>query len=348
MTDDSLAGALREPLDRLLAGECTPAVVRLIERGGDHTALWARLVDSGFLDAMLPESAGGAGLSLAEAFDLFVVEGRHGLPLPMAHTMFVRALLERAGLGAPPGPIAIAPRVRWAADAALTCPGVPCGLVAEWVAVEHPNGWLLLPVQAAERRDTGVHGSQRADLHWSAVPPDSLGATQHVAWAEAGAALTAAQLAGTMRRVLELSVAFANQREQFGRPLGKFQAVQQQLAVMAEHVTAAHMAARIGCSGAGPEPVPLRAAMAKARASEAASLATTIAHAVHGAIGVTAEFDLQLYTRRLHEWRADFGSELHWNRVVGRALLAGGPEGADSTLDFMRRELIPPNPEIAP
>ncbi len=347
MKDDSLAGALREQLDRLLAGECTPAVVRRIERGGDSAALWTRLVDSGFLDAMVPESAGGAGLSLAEAFELFVVVGRHALPLPMAHTMLVRALLERAGLGAPPGPIAIAPRVRWAADGGLTCPGVPCGLVAEWVAADHPNGWLLLPVQAAERRDNGVHGSQRADLRWAAVPPDSLGAPQHVAWAEAGAALAAAQLAGTMQRVLELSVAFVNQREQFGRPLGKFQAVQHQLAVMAEQVTAAHVAARIGCSGSGLEPVPLRAAMAKARSSEAATFAATIAHAVHGAIGVTAEFDLQLYTRRLHEGRADFGAEQHWQRVLGRALLAGGPEGADSTLDFMRRELTPQNHEIA-
>lgn len=340
MSDDSLATAL----DRLLGGVGTPAVQRSIEQGGDGAALWAHLVESGFLDALVPESAGGAGLTLAEAFPLFVVEGRYALPLPLAHTMFVRALLERAGLGAPPGPIAIAPRVRWAADGALSCPGVPCGRVAEWVAVEHPAGWLLLPVQAAERRSTGIHGSLRADLHWSAVPPEALGATPPVRWAEAGAALAAAQLAGAMQRALELSVAFANQREQFGRSIGKFQALQHQLAVMAEHVTAAHMAARIGCSGAGPEPVPLRAAMAKARASEAATFAASIAHAVHGAIGVTAEFDLQLCTRRLHEWRADFGAEQHWNRVVGRALLASG---ADSTLDFMRRELIPPNPEIA-
>jgi acyl-CoA dehydrogenase len=339
MSDDSLTVAL----DRLLGGVCTPAVLRQIERGGDTNALWASLTDSGFLDALVPESAGGAGLTLAEAFPLFVVEGRHALPLPLAHTMFVRALLERAGLGAPPGPIAIAPCVRWTSNGALSCPGVPYGLVAEWVAAEHPAGWLLLPVQAAECRSTGVHGSLRADLQWPTVPPEALGATQPVAWAEAGAALTAAQLAGAMQRVLELSVAFANQREQFGRSIGKFQALQHQLAVMAEQVTAAHIAAEIGCSAAGPEPAPLRAAMAKARASEAATFAATISHAVHGAIGVTAEFDLQLYSRRLHEWRADFGAEQHWNRVVGRALLSSG---SDSALDFMRRDLIPQNHEI--
>ena len=114
---------------------------------------------------------------------------------------------------------------------------------------------------------------------------------------------------------------------------------------MAEQVAAAQMAAAMGCSGAGPLPRPLRAALAKARASEAAALAAGIAHAVHGAIGVTAEFDLQLHTRRLHEWRADFGAESHWNTVLGHALLASGP---DPALDFMRRELFPQNHEIVP
>jgi alkylation response protein AidB-like acyl-CoA dehydrogenase len=220
---------------------------------------------------------------------------------------------------------------------------VPCGLVTEWVAVDHPGGWLLLPVAGAERRATGVHGSLRADLHWPSVPAQALGSQESVAWQAAGAAITAAQLAGAMQHVLELSVAFANQREQFGRSIGKFQAIQHQLAVMAEQVAAARVAAEIGCSGAGPEPVGLRAALAKARCSEAATFVTTTSHSVHGAIGVTAEFDLQLFTRRLHEWRADFGSEQHWNRVLGRALLASD---AGSTLDFMRLQLIPQNHEI--
>ena len=181
MSDDSLLATLREQLDRLLAAECPPARVREIERGEEADSLWRPLQDSGFLDAMLPEAAGGAGLTLAEAATLFAIEGRHVLPLPMAHTMLVRALLERAGLGAPPGPIAIAPRVRWAPDGGLSCPAVPNGRVAEWVAAAHPGGWLLLPVAAAERcalgsvGGDGVHGSLRADLQWAAVPPQSLG-----------------------------------------------------------------------------------------------------------------------------------------------------------------------------
>ena len=125
-------------------------------------------------------------------------------------------------------------------------------------------------------------------------------------------------MAGAMQRVLEATLAYANDRAQFGKSIGKFQAVQQQLSVMAEQVFAARMAAEIGCAGDGIAPHPLRAAVAKARASEAAEKVVAIAHAVHGAIGVTAEYDLQLHTRRLQEWRADFGSQATGMRSLAR------------------------------
>ncbi|MEO8310104.1 MAG: acyl-CoA dehydrogenase family protein [Caldimonas sp.] len=334
---------LVEPFERLLADACPPAVVREIERGGDPAPLWARLEASGFLDILVPESARGAGLRLADAFPLFVVEGGHALPLPLAQTMLVRALLARDGVDAPRGSIAIAARTQLGADGAVSCRATPYGLVADAVVVALADGWRVLSTAAAQRTASGVHGSLRADLRWQAMPADAIASPSPVAWSEAGAAVTAAILAGAMARVLQLTVAFANDRVQFGKSIGKFQAIQHQLAVMAEHVVASHMAAEIGCAGAGPRPAPLRAALAKARTSEAAALVAPMAHAVHGAIGITAELDLQLYTRRLHEGRADYGAETHWNRIVGRALLDADAGGA---LDFMRSALIPSNDEI--
>jgi acyl-CoA dehydrogenase len=141
--------------------------------------------------------------------------------------------------------------------------------------------------------------------------------------------------------VLATTVTFANQREQFGRPIGKFQAVQHQLAVMAEQVTAARIAAQIGCAGGnegdGLVPDELRAAVAKSRTSEAAAIVAPMAHAIHGAIGITADLDLQLYTRRLHAWRMDHGSEHAWNRVLGLAVLASPHTLA---LDFLRSTVL--------
>lgn len=336
--NDSNHDLFAAPFERLLAEQCPPDAVRQIERSPAPGALWAQIEASGFLDVLLPETAGGAGLSLAQALPLFEAEGRHAVPLPVAHTMFVRAVMGQAGAVPPSGPIAIAPLLLQAADGNLRCPGTPYGLLAEWVAVAAPQGWLLLPAAQAQRVATGIHGSLVADLHWPALPTGAHRSAQPAAWCEAGALIAAALLAGGMQRVMEMTVDYANQREQFGRSIGKFQAIQHQLAVLAENVAASRMAAALGCSDAGTWPLPLRVAVAKARTSEAAALAAHIAHAVHGAIGVTAEFDLQLHTRRLHEWRAAFGAETHWNRVLGRALLA---DPTRSTLDFMRQALMP-------
>jgi alkylation response protein AidB-like acyl-CoA dehydrogenase len=82
------------------------------------------------------------------------------------------------------------------------------------------------------------------------------------------------------------------------------------------------MASALAFCGAGAVPGRLATAIAKARTSMAVPLIASTAHALHGAIGVTAEYDLQLYTRRLHEWRIADGSETFWNRMVGSAALA--------------------------
>jgi alkylation response protein AidB-like acyl-CoA dehydrogenase len=141
-------------------------------------------------------------------------------------------------------------------------------------------------------------------------------------------------LVGAMKRAFELTLDYANQRVQFGKSIGKFQAIQHQLAVMAEQVAAAAMAAQaaFAAGGAGLPPAPA-CAVAKARTSEAAAQVAAIAHAVHGAIGITEEYDLQLVTRRLHEWRVAHGSEAHWHGVLGRQLLASP---LPTATDFVR------------
>ncbi|HSV46246.1 MAG TPA: acyl-CoA dehydrogenase family protein, partial [Ramlibacter sp.] len=115
--------------------------------------------------------------------------------------------------------------------------------------------------------------------------------------------------------------------------IGKFQAIQHQLSVMAEHVAAARMAAEAGFASDSSRPTVSACAVAKARASEAAQQVASIAHAVHGAIGVTEEYDLQLYTRRLHDWRAAHGSEAHWHRLLGRLFV---DSAAPLAVDFIR------------
>ncbi|MEO8279340.1 MAG: acyl-CoA dehydrogenase family protein [Ideonella sp.] len=325
-----------EPFDRLLGDACPTALVREVEAGKSPDRLWEAIEDSGFLDALVPEALGGHGLSLSQACGLMAAVGRHAVPAPVVQTMFARAALAQAGATVFHGSVAIAASAQHS-DGVLLCRHVPCGRVAQWIIVPLDHQWRLLPRVDADCLSSGIQGSLHADLRWQAGAGAAFESATVIAWQQAGAVGAAAQMVGAMERVLEMTLAFANDRTQFGRSIGKFQAIQHQLAVLAEHITAARMAAQIGCDSHQPWPAPMRAALAKARVSEAAALVAPMAHAIHGAIGVTAEFDLQLFTRRLHEWRSDHGSERHWNTILGRALLDSGV----STLDFMLTELLP-------
>ena len=335
---------LAESVDRFLAGCSTPAVVREVERSRSASALWARVEASGYADLLVDAAAGGAGSGLRDAFAVWLACGRCALPVPLAATMWIRGLLSRAGVDAPAGALTLASHSQRHADGAIACQAVPFGALADWVLVADAHGSVLLPVAGAQRQPSGGNGSLQASLHWPAHAAKAAKAAAarpvpglHDALA-AGALITATVMAGAMQRVLELTLVYANDRAQFGKPIAKFQAVQQQLAVMAEQVFAARMAAEAACASDDIVPHRLRAAVAKARAGEAAEKVVAIAHAVHGAIGVTAEYDLQLHTRRLHEWRTDYGSQLWWQAQLGRALLEA-PQ--PTTLQFLLDELLP-------
>jgi acyl-CoA dehydrogenase len=136
------------------------------------------------------------------------------------------------------------------------------------------------------------------------------------------AVLAAGQMAGAMAEVERLTVDYALQRQQFGREIGKFQAVQHQIAVLAEEAMASRIAAQAAFVGPVGAVSETRAAVAKIRAGQAATLVCSIAHAVHGAIGVSAEFVLHHHTRRLRAWRLAHGGEGWWARRLGAAALA--------------------------
>ncbi len=326
--DDLLADAARQ----LLQGECTPARVRAIEAGGSPRALWEALEQAGFADALVPEAAGGAGLALAQLFDVWSLCGAQALPVPLAETMVARALLAGAGVAHPAGSITLA-EGRLQADGGLHCTPVRLGAVADSVLVQHARGWSLLPV--AQARPEKAAFCLDANLCWPAAQVRELemDLPQGLDLRTLQACLAAAQLAGALMEVFQRTLQYANERQQFGRPIGKFQAIQHQLAVMSEQVFAARMAARLGCAGQGIFPDRLRVAVAKARCSQAALAVAEGAHAIHGAIGFTEECDLQLLTRRLHAWRQAAGTESYWHGVAGAALVHGH---AGSTLDLIR------------
>lgn len=309
-----------EAIQKILQSIVTPAYVREVETGAAPTKVWRALEEAGFLDVLVPEEHGGAGLPLPDFHDICHLLGAYAVPAPVAETMVARRLIAgtRDEL---PGPITLASSSAWHTDATLRCASVPFGTVAKTVLAVHDAGSLMLPVENGLVTPSGVWGSQTASFEWApAALPQPQGNAEDI---RAFAATSyAAMLCGAMERVFRLTVQYCNDRVQFGKPLGKFQAVQHQLAVMAEHLVAASLAAQAAFRGGTSAPPLLAAAIAKARASEAALLVANTSHALHGAIGITEEYDLQRYSRRLHEWRMAHGSEAFWNNWVGAQVLS--------------------------
>lgn len=327
---------LVDAFDDVMQAACTPAVVKGIETGGDHAALWQSIVESGFTDALVPEESGGAGLGLRDVLGILTSAGRHAVPLPFAQTVMARGWLARAGIELPEGSIALAPFGARRDGAGLSIWRVPYGMVADHVLAVVEQGALLLSAAGATREADGIHGSLTAGMHWDDVSTAVL-IEDAIGVRELAAAACTALLAGAADAALAMTLRHAGERVQFGKPIGKFQAIQQELSVMAEQTYATRMAAEMVFFSEASVPEPLVAASAMQRAAAAANQISAIAHAVHGAIGVTQEYDLHLVTRRLQQWRSDAGSENYWAGVIGKAAI----ESSESALDFIRNRLFP-------
>jgi alkylation response protein AidB-like acyl-CoA dehydrogenase len=321
-----------EAIEAILVDHCTPADVRAVERGGVAKALIDALAGAGFYDLLAPEDAGGGGVGLAELYPIAYLCGRYAMPVPLLQTMAARLFVSRGDSLPADGLLTFAPALV-ELDGEVRAPHVPGGSVATHVIGSVDGALCLFAVADAVTSSTGIHGSTLASFRWAGGSGKALLLRGDAVELQPLAALLhAGLLAGAMRSAFDLTMQYANDRIQFGKAIGKFQAIQHQLSVMAEHVAASGIAAEAGFAGFPLMPRTAACAAAKSRTSEAAQLVASIAHAVHGAIGVTDEYDLQLHTRRLHEWRMAHGSEMHWNNVLG----AGLAEYGGSVADYVR------------
>jgi acyl-CoA dehydrogenase len=337
MTGDSTRELLRETSTRLFQDLCEPAALRAAEDGVWPASLWRAVEDAGLPRALVPESAGGHGLGFPDAMVIVRAAGWFALPLPFPETMLAGWLLARAGLPVPDGPMTVAygdgltvtpfitglaPRVPWARGLTTIVVTDETGQVA----VAPRDACHIEPGEnvAREPRDTiRFHGDPEARVKPWAVGVSGVDRLQLRA---VGAALRAQQIAGALERVTAMTTQYALDRTQFGRPIGKFQAVQQNLAVLAGQTAAACAAADMAAEAVDGTIRLLPIAAAKARCGEAAGLGASIAHQVHGAIGFTREHSLHFLTKRLWSWRDEFGNETVWNRWIGHHMAQAGAQ----------------------
>lgn len=341
MSDDN-AGLLIDASRRLFGDLCTTQALIQAEQTWPG-AIWDAVVAAGYPAAWIPESKGGIGLSIGEGLAVLRSAGEFGVPLPLAETMLGGYLLSEVGMDVPPGPLAFA--VVKDATLSLDRRGSDWtlkGVVQRLSGARHathavlciPAGEgchvALVPIGPdAVRPDENLAREARDSLVLDlVVPAKQVGriARDALQLQALGAAARCCQMAGALDRVLEITLDYAQNRVQFGRPLGKFQAVQQNLAVLAAQVAAAGAAADIAIEAADDGPSIASIAAAKIRIGEAAGLAAGIAHQVHGAFGFTYEHNLHLFTKRLLAWREEFGNERHWSRWLGGRALQGGAD----------------------
>lgn len=313
--------------------------------------LWQTLEAAGLPLVGVPEAQGGAGGGWPEIAAVARAAGRYPAPVPLAETAALAGwLLAEAGLPIPAGPLAVAPtrpndrlkivadgdgwllrgeagRVPWASQATaivVLAPRGDAGGGEAMVACVPPSVCTVQPGTnlAGEPRDRVIFEGVR-------LGPDVVArvtvAADHLM--VRGALVRAIQIVGALDRVLELTVGYVQARTQFGRPLGRFQAVQQELARLAGEAIASAAAVDAAVRAVGGEHGAMAVAAAKVRTGEAASAGARIAHQLHGAIGFTHEHQLHQLTTRLWSWRDEFGAEREWAARLGRFAAAAGPAG---------------------
>jgi alkylation response protein AidB-like acyl-CoA dehydrogenase len=332
LTDDQ--AALRDAVRDLLGRECPPAVVREAWTEGAAAprvaAVWAKLAEMGVVGAAVPEAAGGLGLGACDVVPLLEEAGRVALPLPIVETAFVAGpLLAAAGdddavAALVEGELLVA----CALDGAATVPWAEdAGLI---LVAERPGAPVRRVTGALESAES-IDGARRVGLLTDPGAGEQIGASDEAclaAW-QRGALGAAAQLIGLSRALLAMTVTYAEERRQFGVPIGSFQAVKHQLAnaLLGLEFAAPTVLRAAWSLDTGADTADRDVAMAKALASEAAERVAATALQAHGAIAYTTEYDLHLFGMRV--WASSRGwGDAEWQRARVAAALGLDMEGS--------------------
>lgn len=304
--------------DKLFSQHCNKTLINQAEEGLFADDLWREIEETGLLLAGVPEQYGGIGGDMADFFRLLEVAGKHCVPLPLSETYFARLALHEAGIDVPDGPLSFT-QAGSPAPFARFCAGVV-------VWSKHDLRYISQPRQGLSE---GCNYAGEANDHIDLTRDDhQLLTTRHASawWRGAGALSRSALMSGAMEFLLDSSVNYALERKQFGRPIAKFQAIQQQLAVLAGQYCQARQATRVAALKTASPDFIRSVAVAKSVTGEAAGIGSEIAHQVLGAMGFTYEHDLHHRSRRLWSWRDQWGNEAQWNIYLGKQLAAIDPD----------------------
>lgn len=329
--------------ERIFADHLDDSLRRKVEAGGWPGKLWRALHDAGLLDALAGGDEGRFS-GLGDAGTVLRSAGGHAIPAPVAEKMVARWIAGSCGFDLDEGAVAVLParpgthftaqrkgatlvlggserRVPWLSTAASAV-----------VLAETDKGPVaaLVNITEAMRKDRKSIASEPLSSvcidgvvaqHWVDLPKGDIVVCEDAP--RMLALLRSMMMVGAAERIVSLTVGYSEDRQQFGRPISKFQAVQQSLAVLA-----AETAASAAITDAAVSELMRRgewtglADAACARIRLMSDEIARIAHQVHGAIGFTQEYALHDLTRRLFSWRDDYGYGNDWAQRLGAQALS--------------------------
>lgn len=337
---------LADSASRLFADLGTSGHLTRVREGSWIADEWQAVEQAGLSAAAISEARGGVGADLQAQATIVRLAAHHNVSAPLAETFLAETMLERAALPAQHRALTVAPVVPQG-SATLTRRGdqylvsgtlhrvpwarhVPIVVAADF---EGRVATVIVKGAADIRHQQNLADEPRDTVHLNSLPVASgdVGIGRECLSRDdvfvRGALLRSAAMLGALDRVLDITVRYAEDRVQFGRPIGKFQAVQQMVSVLASQVAACGIAVESAIKAMDRSAADLQIAAAKARISEAAGSVAALGHQVHGAIGISREYSLNLSTRRLWSWRDEFGSETEWSERIGSMLGRLGAAG---------------------
>lgn len=285
-----------------------------------HNTLWPQFAELGLIGLIASESHGGLGQPLEVMVGVAEEAGYVGLPDP---------LIELAGIAVPLLEVSGQDKILADVVAGHTSVGVVSAL-QHYQANSHLHDMFIVTLKD-DARVVAANDVPRSPRH-SIDPLRDLvklevAATQHHTANWHGAVLTAAQLVGLSRRMVDMSVEYAKDRKQFGKPIGSFQAIKHHLATVYTQLEFTRPIIQLAAIKGGAA-----VHTAKLAAIEAATLAAETAIQVHGGMGYTYEVDLHLFMKRAWALSAEWGDRHHHLRALEHALIEESAElGASYT-----------------
>jgi acyl-CoA dehydrogenase len=329
---------LIETATKIFDKHCTKEILMEAEKGMWSDSLWKILQNSGMHLIGISEGKGGGGGDVEDVLSYLKIVGKYAVPLPLAENFLANWMITNSGLDVLEEPATIAADIfffkrtdnGWIVNGKGT--HIPWASKVKHLVVigqteNHENVIGILDLQkcriesrenlAKEPRDDVL-----ADNVFVPVKSVSQRLFTEDDLEKMRMATKIMLMAGALEKILELTISYAKERTQFGRPIGKFQVIKQQLAIMAGEAVVAHTAHGATIHAVQHAQATNKIKMAKIQLNQAATKVTNIAHQILGAMGYTNEHILHYYTKRLWSWREECGRERNLSAEIGSEILS--------------------------